>query len=90
MKASKLINPMRLHERKRAVSVMAAAGILALLVLVAIGSVQAAGADEAEKSLGPIGYIFNFLNKNPIVFLFIALAFGYPLGPRPEPCWWAC
>ncbi len=80
MKASKFNFPMRLHESKRTVSVMAAAGILALLVLVAIGSVQAAGADEAEKSLGPIGFIFKFLDDNPIVFLFIALAIGYPLG----------
>ena len=61
-------------------SVLAAAAMLAVVALVAIGNVQAAAADQAEKSLGPIGYLFNFLYKNPIVFLAIALGLGYPLG----------
>ncbi len=80
MKVSKFNFPKRLHESKRAVNAMAAAGILAVMALVAIGSVQAADAEAAQKSLGPIGYMFNFLYQNPIVFLAIALAIGYPLG----------
>lgn len=39
-----------------------------------------APAKEAEKSYGPIGSIFNFLHQQPIVFLLLALAIGYPLG----------
>ena len=80
MKNLKFIKKLRKPAAKRAVSVFGVVAILALLVFVAIGSVQAAGADEAEKSLGPIGFIFNFLNKQPIVFLLLALGFGYPLG----------
>ncbi len=80
MNNSILIKTMRLAARNRALSVIGAGAILAILVLVGIGSVQAAGADEAAKSLGPIGYVFNYLYKQPIVFLFLALAFGYPLG----------
>ena len=37
-------------------------------------------AKPAEKSYGPIGSIFNFLHKQPIVFLLLALSIGYPLG----------
>jgi hypothetical protein len=80
MKNLKLIKQIHLLAGKRALSVIGAGAILALLVFVAIGSVQAAGAGEAEKSYGPIGFIFNFLNKQPIVFLLLALGFGYPLG----------
>jgi putative transport protein len=80
MKNGRFLKKMRLPAAKRAMSVSCAAAILALLVLVVIGSVQAAGGDEAQKSLGPIGYLFKFLDNNPIVFLFIALACGYPLG----------
>ncbi len=80
MNNSILIKTMRVAARNRALSVIGAGAILAILVLVGIGSVQAAGADEAAKSLGPIGYVFNYLYKQPIVFLFLALAFGYPLG----------
>ena len=64
MNNSILIKTIRSSAGKRAVSVIGAGAILALLVFVAIGSVQAAGAGEAEKSYGPIGFIFNFLNKN--------------------------
>ena len=112
----------------RAVSGIGAVAILAILVVLSIGSAQAAGveqsqavqihssgdtlggnsgillaankayaagaakkdakassakgapAKEARKSYGPIGFIFNFLNKQPIVFLLLALGLGYPLG----------
>ncbi len=80
MNNSILIKTMRRLAGKQALSVIGVGAILALLVFVAIGSVQAAGAAEAEKSYGPIGFIFNFLNKQPIVFLLLALGLGYPLG----------
>ena len=41
---------------------------------------DSAAAKPAEKSYGAIGSIFNFLHKQPIVFLLLALAIGYPLG----------
>jgi putative transport protein len=37
-------------------------------------------AKPAEKHYGPIGFVFNFLKEQPIVFLLLALAIGYPLG----------
>jgi putative transport protein len=49
----------------------------------ASGGKQAAAKKDTktpEKHYGPIGSIFNFLHKQPIVFLLLALAIGYPLG----------
>jgi putative transport protein len=41
---------------------------------------DAKAAKPAEKSYGPIGSLFNYLNKQPFVFILLALAIGYPLG----------
>jgi len=41
---------------------------------------KATPAKEAKKSYGPIGTIFAYLGSNMFVFLFLALALGYPLG----------
>ena len=71
---------MRLSTSKCAVRLMGVAAVLTLLVLLAMSSAQAAGGEEAQKSYGPIGFLFNFLDEQPIVFLLIALAIGYPLG----------
>lgn len=35
---------------------------------------------KPEKNYGPIGSVFKFLGDRPFVFLFLALAIGYPLG----------
>lgn len=37
-------------------------------------------AKEAKKSYGPIGTMFAYLGSNMFVFLFLAIAIGYPLG----------
>ena len=110
----------------RSVSAMAAVATLAILLVLAIGSAQAAGTEQhqtihsgkdtyggssalllaakdtqgtgaaqedakssnaksepaqaAKKSYGLIGSVFDYLNSNLFVFLFLSLSIGYPLG----------
>ncbi|WP_233496477.1 aspartate:alanine exchanger family transporter [Corallincola holothuriorum] len=52
--------------------------LLVILCFISLGA-NAASSEVATVS-GPIAYLFNYLSENPFVFLFVALAIGYPLG----------
>jgi putative transport protein len=41
---------------------------------------QSAAAEAEKKPHGVLGFLLNFLGKNPFAFIFFALALGYPLG----------
>lgn len=57
-------------------------GALAVLAFVAV--LGAAGVFAAEAAApaprGPLGWVLDYLAKNPFAYLFLALALGYPLG----------
>jgi len=56
--------------------------LLALLIasVVSGNSMAADAAANTKEASGVFGFLFTYLSNNPFVFLFVALALGYPLG----------